>query len=139
MHVYHLHGSWFTKSTMKETEFDMNILNFFHQSSRRKDQLKDFKFDRSGSSDVANTVFESANCKRKIHKNQTALKSLCKQKINIPEETLKQIENLFGRFKRGEPFICKMCQFSSKHKGHVYRLRSSCSAAIGSQPIWKRC
>ena len=31
------------KNTMKETEFYINILNFFHQSSRRKDHLKDFK------------------------------------------------------------------------------------------------
>ena len=83
------------------------------------DQLKAFKFSQYDSSDVENTVFESANCKRKIDKTRTALKSLGKQKINIPEETLKKMEGLFGRFKKGEPFTCKICQFHSRHKGHM--------------------
>ena len=44
---------------------------------------------------------------------------ISKQKIHIPEELLKRIDGLFGRFKRGEPYTCKICPFHSKHRGHM--------------------
>ena len=79
------------------------------------DQLKGYTFDTSDSVDDANVDLEpSSDCKTRM-----ALKSSDKQKINIPEETLAKMESLFRKLKRGEPFTCKVCQFNSKHRGHM--------------------
>ena len=64
-------------------------------------------------------AFKPHHYEREIDKTQTALRSVSKQKIHIPEELSKRIDGLFGRLKKGEPFTCKMCQFNSKHKGHM--------------------
>ena len=89
------------------------------EAQPQSDQLKDFKFSRSDSSYVENLVYKPTSYETTIDKTKTSLKSISKQKIQIPEETLKKMDSLFGRLKKGEPFTCKVCQFNSKHKGHM--------------------
>ena len=86
------------------------------EAKTQAEQLKDLKSRRS---DVENIVRKPSQSEQKIDKTQTALKSFSKQKIHIPEETLKKMDSLFVKFKRGEHYTCKMCQFNSKYKGHM--------------------
>ena len=89
------------------------------EAKPQADQLVDFKFSRSDSPDDQNLVYKPASYGTRIDNTQTSLKSISKQKIQIPEETLIKMDSLFARLKKGEPFICKMCQFNSRHKGHM--------------------